>query len=221
MDAIYNALKQEPAVATHGDGSLPSCFAVTDLAVASIGAVGQAIAWLQKALGGKPGAVAVDRRLASLWFSGSIYPIGWELAATWDAIAGDYETADGWIKLHTNLPHHRRAVLGVLGCAADKATVGHAVRHWNAEELETAIFEAGGVAAAMRSEEDWIIHPQGRAVAEEPLIAWSELTEVSLRDLPLSLERPLRGLRVLDLTRVGRPGSYSNARRLWCGSLAD
>ncbi|NVJ71088.1 MAG: CoA transferase [Alphaproteobacteria bacterium] len=202
MDAIYNALNQEPGVALHGDGALPSCFAVTDLAVASIGAVGQAIARLQQVLGGKPGAVAVDRRLASLWFSRSIYPIGWELAATWDAIAGDYETADGWIKLHTNLPHHRRAALGVLGCASDKATVERAVRHWNAEELETAIVEAGGVAAAMRSAEAWAAHPQGRAVAAEPLINWSENGKAVIREIPLTQARPLNGLRVLDLTRV-------------------
>lgn len=202
MDAIYNALNQEPGVALHGDGALPSCFAVTDLAVASIGAVGQAIARLQQVLGGKPGAVAVDRRLASLWFSRSIYPIGWGLAATWDAIAGDYETADGWIKLHTNLPHHRRAALGVLGCASDKATVERAVRHWNAEELETAIVEAGGVAAAMRSAEAWAAHPQGRAVAAEPLINWSENGKAVIREIPLTQARPLNGLRVLDLTRV-------------------
>ena len=72
-----------PATAADGvrfDGSdrMPSCFPVSDLAVASIGAACAAIAELAAA-GGAAADVAVDYRLAALWFGWSIRPEGWEM----------------------------------------------------------------------------------------------------------------------------------------------
>jgi crotonobetainyl-CoA:carnitine CoA-transferase CaiB-like acyl-CoA transferase len=50
--------------------------------------------------------------------------------------------------------------------------------------------------------EAWAAHPQGRAVAEEPLV-WCERTQpAGPRPTVLDPARPLSGLRVLDLTRV-------------------
>jgi len=96
---------------------------------------------------------------------------GWTLPPMWDPIAGNYATRDGWIRLHTNAPHHRDAALGVLRVRADKAAVADAVRRWDAEALETAIVENKGCAAAMRSIDAWKQHPQGRIVATQPLFA--------------------------------------------------
>lgn len=186
-------------------GHWQSAFAVTELAMASVAAVGVELAKLIAALNLAPAPpeVTVDQRLASLWFGYSFRPEGWEMPGLWDAIAGDYETADGWIRLHTNLPHHRRAALQVLGCAEERQTVAAAVRGWQAEDLETAVVSAGGVAAAMRSRAAWLAHPQGRAVAAEPLIRWGARREIRLRNrFQATRERPLAGLRVLDLTRV-------------------
>jgi crotonobetainyl-CoA:carnitine CoA-transferase CaiB-like acyl-CoA transferase len=144
----------------------------------------------------------VDRRLASHWFGFSIQPIDWALPAPWDPIAGDYATADGWIRLHTNAPHHRSAALAVLGVAAEKPAVAAAVERWSAQELETAIVGNHGCAAVMRSLEQWQRHPQGAAVTREPLVQ-IRATPDSGEPLPrLNPERPLRGIRVLDLTRV-------------------
>ena len=41
-------------------------------------------------------------------------------------------------------------------------------------ELERAIVAAGGCAAGMRTCEEWLNHPQGIAVASQPLIHFSE-----------------------------------------------
>lgn len=187
-----------------GDEHLPSCFAVSDLLGASVAAVGSAASSLIATLGlaPLPPAVRIDRRLASLWSGRSIHPIGWEMPPAWDAVAGDYRTRDGWIKLHTNLPHHRRAALAVLGSRPERAVVTHTVAGWEAEALEAAIVDAGGVAAAMRSRDEWARHPQGAAVAAEPLIGWTAGRPGSVRPWGGSRERPLSGLRVLDLTRV-------------------
>ncbi|MBX2880381.1 MAG: CoA transferase [Granulosicoccus sp.] len=193
-----------------GTGALPSCYAVTELATASLAASGGELARYLKATGRDGGDVIVDQRLSSLWFGFSTRAVGWDFPSIWDAIAGDYATADGWIRLHTNKPEHRDKALQVLRCDADRDAVATAVKLWNADELEKRIVDAGGCAARMMSREQWLVHPQGRAVTAEPLIAWSEIelpanarTARPLLDSSVaSSGRPLAGLKVLDLTRV-------------------
>ena len=190
------------AVALRGDGELPSYFAVTDLAAASVGAAALAVQQLMAAQGRAPVRVLVDRRLASMWFSWSFHPVGWERPPLWDAIAGDYATADGWIRLHTNAPHHRDAALAALGCAPERAAVARTVAGWRGLALEEAVLAQGGCAAAKRSMEDWRAHPQGQSVASEPLVALAESGHAGQREWAWRSDRPLAGLKVLDLTRV-------------------
>lgn len=201
---IEDALRTTLHVDVVGDEHLSSCFAVSDLLSASVAAVGNAASNLVATLGlaSSPPPVRVDQRLVSLWSARSIQPIGWDMPPVWDAVAGDYRTRDGWIKLHTNLPHHRRATLTVLDCRPERSAVAEAVAGWEAEALESTIVGERGVAAAMRSREEWALHPQGTAVAAEPLIAWDADRPVAIRSWAGTRERPLAGLRVLDLTRV-------------------
>ncbi|WP_050603068.1 CoA transferase [Ruegeria sp. 6PALISEP08] len=188
-----------------GAGALPSAFAVSELATASFATVGQQMTRLMQALNlsTKEPEVIVDHRLASLWFGYSFKPDGWDMPSLWDAVAGDYKASDGWIRLHTNLPRHREAALKVLGTPPERAAVTNAVKSWAIADLETTVVAEGGVAAAMRSRAEWLEHPQGRAVSRDPLIGWQGPRYVKLRDRPqATAERPLAGLRVLDLTRV-------------------
>src|SRR5262249_4348011 len=147
-------------------------------------------------------SVRIDRRLASFWFASSIRPLGWSLPAPWDPIAGDYASSDGWIRLHTNAPHHRAAAERVLGTHADRQTMAEAVRRWSKTELEAAIVDAGGCAAEMRSMEEWRAHPQGLALTTEPLARLAITDAGSAPDWHVTPQRPLAGVRVLDLTRV-------------------
>ena len=185
-----------------GIGDLPSVFAVTDLAAASVGAACLAVAELLAARHGIRHGVSVDRRLASLWFGSSLRPEGWSLPPTWDAVAGDYKAADGWIKLHTNAPHHRAAALAVLDVPAERDQVAKAVRRWQAEALESAVVDAGGCAAAMRDMTAWAGHPQGQAVAAEPLLRREPSDPGPVPRWIVPPDRPLQGVRVLDMTRV-------------------
>ena len=198
FDAINAALGLPRTAADRarfdGADSLPSAFAVDALASASIGAATLTVSELVAALGTAP-PIVVDRRLASLWFAQSIRPIGWSLPSPWDPIAGDYLAADGWIRLHTNAPRHRAAALRVLGSAAERPAVAEAVKTWVAEALETAVVAAGGCAAAMRTASEWSAHPQGRAVAAEPVIALATAGTAS-SDWRPSAARPLAGLNV-------------------------
>jgi crotonobetainyl-CoA:carnitine CoA-transferase CaiB-like acyl-CoA transferase len=185
-----------------GAGALPSVFPVTDLAAASLGVAGLAVAELIAAAGHPRPRVTADRRLASFWFGTSVRPQGWETPPAWDAVAGDYPTADGWIRLHTNAPAHRAAALGVLGTPAEKPAVAAVVLRWEADRLEAAVLAAGGCAATMRSAAAWFAHPQGQAVAAEPLVHRVALGGGPGPSWPIPPDRPLAGIRVLDLTRV-------------------
>lgn len=214
-----------PEIRVTGQGALASRFDVTGLAAASIAAAGAEIARFAAGPGaaraledgrGRAVRVTVDRRLASMWFGFSIRPQGWTLPSPWDPIAGDYRTRDGWIRLHTNAPDHRRAALAVLGVNEDRESVAAAVAEASCDALEAEIVARGGCAARMRSSEAWSVHPQGRSVAAEPLVAWrtAPIDAPALRPRrapdPLdarsagarSAARPLAGIRVLDLTRV-------------------
>lgn len=194
---------------TTGTGTLPSAFDVTGLAVSTLAGAAAAAARVAGHHGASPAGMTVDRDLASLWFGMSFKPADWELPPAWDAIAGDYPCDDGWIRLHTNAPHHRAAALAVLGlgAGADRGTVASAVGHWSGEELEAGIVAAHGCAALMRSQDQWLAHPQGAAVAAEPLITWGDPRQTDdggtrRPSRPASARRPLEGVRVLDLTRV-------------------
>ncbi|GGC73656.1 CoA transferase [Siccirubricoccus deserti] len=113
-----------------------------------------------------------------------------------------WPTADGrWFLPHLNLPHLERRVLDVLECESTPASVSAAVSRWNADALETAIADARACGGKIRTQEEWLAHPQGAYLATRPVV---EITKVADGDPePLSLgDRPLSGVRVLDLTRI-------------------
>lgn len=183
-------------------GALPSAFAVTELACASIAAAGQAVSQLLQQHTGRLPGLEIDRRLASFWFATSIRPVGWTVPPLWDPIAGDYATRDGWIRLHTNAPHHRAAAEHVLGACADRSAMAAKVAQWGKTELEDAVVAAGGCAAEMRTWAQWQAHPQGLAVNAEPLVQFAGNDGKRGKPWQGSVAQPLARLRVLDLTRV-------------------
>ncbi|MEZ0304962.1 MAG: CoA transferase [Hyphomicrobiaceae bacterium] len=195
----------EAVVLTGQEPALPSSFRVGALAQAAIAAAGLAAAQLHKQRGGGDQTVAVDMRHAAIEFRSERYLriAGKPPGPVWDKIAGVYTTGDNrYVRLHTNFPHHRDGMLKLLGCKYEREAVQAALSKWEAEEFETAAAEAGLVAAMMRSPQEWASHPQGQAVAGLPLIDIRRIGESPARALPRAGERPLEGIRVLDLTRV-------------------
>ena len=192
-------------------GGLPSVFDVDGLAAATTGLATLAVAELAGLRNGTPPPeVAVQRRHASEAFAGEqlLRPEGWQLPPVWDPIAGVHATSGGYIRLHTNYPWHRAAALRVLGLPDDPGLaaerVAAAVRPLAAAELESRLVAEGGCAAELRAGADWERHPQGMAVAAEPVLGRSVAAPAAV-DAGLrgpSGPRPLDGVRVLDLTRV-------------------
>lgn len=174
-------------------------FAVTSLASSSIAAAGLALA--HYAFGSQyEGQISVDQHLAYLWFGSSLRSQGWALSSPWDDLAGDYQTQDGFLRLHTNAPHHRNVVTQVLG-DLDRNAMADKVARYKGEALEEMIVKSGGAAAKMMNSKDWATHPQGLALSKEPLIAWQHFKGAELNHQPVAT-RPLQGLKVLDLTRI-------------------
>lgn len=153
---------------------------------------------------GRQQRVAIDMRDAAIEFRSDRYlrVDGKRAPELWDKIAGAYRCGDGrWARVHTNFPHHRDGTLALLGCDYERAAVQRALEKWTAEDLETAAAERGLVIAALRSFAEWDAHPQGRAVAELPLLSIDKIGDAPAQPLPPGT-RPLSGVRVLDLTRV-------------------
>ncbi len=195
-----------------GGRVLSSRYPVADLAAATVGAAGLALAEFAAGPGDAEHLpdgpdVSVDRALSGGWFGMSFLPDGWQLTDPWDPISRHYRCADGWIRLHTNEPRHRAAALGVLGLAdgpdpAERSAVAAAVLPWRGAELESAVIAAGGCAAELRSPAEWANHHQGMAVAHDPIVG-RVFTDVSRTGTVAGPPgRPLAGVRVLDLTRV-------------------
>ncbi len=193
------------AVAISGmDPCLPSSFAVGAAAAATIAASGLAAASLWRLRTGRMQRVAVDMRHACAEFRSEHFVMldGRPTPTRWDDIAGLYPTGGGgWVRLHTNFPHHRAGVLRLLGCAASREAVGAALLAWDAVTFETAAAEAGLAVTALRSFADWDAHPHGRAVPSLPLIGITRIGDAPVEAWP-DAARPLGGVRVLELTRV-------------------
>ncbi|GGO15601.1 CoA transferase [Microbispora rosea subsp. aerata] len=118
-----------------------------------------------------------------------------------------------------------------LPLGSGKEDVVRACAGRTALEIEEAVIHEGGCAAAMRSRAEWLAHPQAQALAELPLVGASRLPGAGRESLGVASrsenarsgngrttaghvpggpakgrtadqQRPLDGVRVLDLTRV-------------------
>jgi hypothetical protein len=181
--------------------SLTSPFALDDIAVAAIGAALLAAAELVQARTGTKPEVSLARAHAALAFASERHlRAEHALGSAFAPLSRFAPTADGHIRLHANYPHHRAALLRALGDPPQRDALD-VVATRQAEELETAIVNAGGAAAAVRGASDWLAHPQGQANAQLGLVD-VEPSDTHAPALPPPGPLPCSGLRVVDLTRV-------------------
>jgi crotonobetainyl-CoA:carnitine CoA-transferase CaiB-like acyl-CoA transferase len=119
-----------------------------------------------------------------------------------NTVMGVYPARNGrWSYLHCNFPNHRAAALSVLGVPEEREAVRQAVAQWDALELEEAIIAANGAGGMVRTMAEWAQHPQAAAIASLPLMEIVKIADSPAEELPKG-DRPLSGVRVLDLTRV-------------------
>ncbi|HEX6158201.1 MAG TPA: CoA transferase, partial [Burkholderiales bacterium] len=166
---------------------------------AALGALGLGAAKLLN----QPQRVSVNVRAAAVSLRSALYLRinGEPPPPVWDPMSGFYPVGDGWVSIHCNFPNHRDAAMQVLGTDPDRAKAEEASRTWTGEALEDAIHAVGGCAGYVRSEEQWLRHPQAQAVASQPLLEIVQIGDAPPYTPP-ARARPLLGVRVLDLTRV-------------------
>jgi crotonobetainyl-CoA:carnitine CoA-transferase CaiB-like acyl-CoA transferase len=189
---------------TGAEPVLPSSFAVGTAAQTAIATAALAAGELWRLRTGRRQGVSVDIRNAAIEFRSERYlrVDGRPPSEYHDQVAGLYRCGDGrWVRLHTNLPHHRDGVLALLGCSHDRMAVQRALDGWRGEAFESAAADAGLVVTACRSFREWDEHPQGRAIARLPLFTIDQIGDAPAEPLP-GADRPLAGVKVLDLTRI-------------------
>ena len=186
------------------DPLLPTPFRITETGTATLAAVGLAVSDLWALRTGRRQTFTIDTRHATAALRSTKYLRldGAKVNTERNPVMGMYPTRDGrWSYLHCNFPNHRAAAMKVLGVPEEKAAVTTAVAGWDGLELEEAIIAAGGAGGMVRSADEWAEHPQGQAVASLPLMEVTKIGDSPPEDLPAG-DRPLSGVRVLDLTRV-------------------
>ena len=208
LNGLWQSVGGDPAALDHvdltGGEALPSSFRIGAAAQASIAAAGLAAASLRQAKTGRWQSVAVDARHAAIEFRSErhLRVAGQGVASIWDEIAGLYQAGDGrHVRLHTNFAHHRQVILDLLGCAPTREAVQAALGGWTGFAFEQAAMDAGGVVAALRTAEEWAEHDQAMALATLPVLTIEKIGDAPPRPLPIG-ERPLSGLRVIDMTRI-------------------
>jgi len=195
---------REVEISGQPDPILPTPFRLAETSTATLAAVGLAVSDLWELRTGRRQAVAVDTRQATASLrSGHYLKIdGESVSPAPNAIMGNYPAKSGrWSYLHCNFPNHRAAALKVLGVPEDYESVRKAVAKWDALELEEAIIAAKGAGGMVRTMDEWARHPQAAAVASLPLMEIFKIGDSPPEPLPQG-DRPLSGIRVLDLTRV-------------------
>ncbi|MDQ3830543.1 MAG: CoA transferase, partial [Candidatus Tectomicrobia bacterium] len=186
------------------DPILPTPFRIGETSAAALAAVGLAVSDLWELRTGRRQEVAVDTRQATASLrSGHYMQIdGAPVSTERNQVMGVYPAKNGrWSYLHCNFPNHRAAALSVLGVPEDREAVRRAVANWDALELEEAIIAANGAGGMVRTMEEWARHPQAAAIASLPLMEIIKIGDSPPERLPDG-DRPLSGVRVLDLTRV-------------------
>jgi len=167
-----------------GSAGFVSAFDVDTVAFASVAAANLAA-----------GVGRLDRSRVVSAFTGYVEVDG-DLMSGWAPLSGYYRTADDrFIQLHCNFAHHADAVSGLLGCEPNRESVERAILTRDPDTLESEIAAAGGIAARLRTLDEWNATRHAEATAGLPLISVEQIGDAPPR-------RAGRRPRVLDCTRV-------------------
>nr|WP_244198352.1 CoA transferase [Nocardia neocaledoniensis] len=227
MGRPRSAATDEPDPGARLAATLP----VWALAAGSVAAAAESANRLRAAAGLSTVPIRLDpARIAAAFGSERLFRRDGRAPSVFAELSGFFRARDGWIRTHANYPHHRARLVAALGLPAD-ATADAAIARFatmSAAEVEELAVAAGAIAVRVHTEDEWAASPQGMAAATGPLVAIRP-RPVAVPAQPVAAHRstpirthddavrpgdhrfagyapavsqPLRGLRVLDLTRV-------------------
>ncbi len=188
-------------------------FRIGETAAAVLAGVGVAANDLYELRTGRRQTVGIDVRRAAAALRSTTYMQRPDADGNWQAVVNKnheamiqitqpWPTKDGrWFLPHFGLPHLQKRVLGVLGCEPNPASVSAAVAKWDAMDLEAAIDEIRACGAMVRSNDEWLASEHGQVLAAKPIVEIIKIADSDPEPLPPG-DRPLDGIRALDLTRI-------------------
>jgi crotonobetainyl-CoA:carnitine CoA-transferase CaiB-like acyl-CoA transferase len=113
-----------------------------------------------------------------------------------------YRTKDGrWVMPSAVYPHLVAKWCRFLDVPPDAARVGAAVATWDAHELEEAASAASLPISVVRTPDEWLAHPQGGLLADQPVIGLERIGEAPTWPCEPAA-RPFDGVRVLSFTHA-------------------
>ena len=203
LGALPRSLGETVAIAGD-DPILPTRYRIGTAGAAVLAATGVAASELWHLKTGRRQDVSVDVPAAAISLrSGKYMEIdGQPCDREFAPLMKFYPAKNGrWIFLHTNFPNLRDQALRILGVPDDYNAVREAISGWDGEALETALHDGGAVGSYVRTHDEWNRHPHAAAVAAMPAVEIIRIGDAPPKPMPAG-DRPLSGIRVLDLTRV-------------------
>lgn len=215
MDIRNLTLPDPDEVTIEGqDPVLPTNFRIGETCAGVIGAIGVAVSDIWERKTGRRQKATVNARKAAAALRSTQYmqrPDGrgdfkFIPETPWmthmRSITQPWSTKDGrWFLPHFNLPNLRERVMSVLKCEDTPEGVAKAVAQWDALDLEAAIADARACGAMVRSNAEWLAHPHGAMLSRKPVVEIIKIADSDPEPFPRG-ERPLSGIRALDLTRI-------------------
>ena len=114
-----------------------------------------------------------------------------------------FETKDGRLVTPTGIyPHHFIGFLALIGAGPDARQIAQRISTFNSAELEQLVGEAGMIMGIHRTAAEWAAHPQGKAIANIPVVEIIKIGESEPVPWASNPTAPLSGIRVLSNTHV-------------------
>lgn len=203
--AGHSPIPEEQVKIVGHDPVLATRFRLGEMAAGIHAACGVAVADLWELRTGRHQQVEVDVRAAAATLRSYMYlRVEGSSVPRPPSITGFYPARDGrWFYLHGNFPgtSARENALAILECDDNIESAAAGVLRWDAQALEDAFADRGCCGAMVRSAEEWALHAQGRVLQTLPVVEVIKIGNSPPEPLPAG-DRPLSGIRVLDLTRV-------------------
>lgn len=195
------------------DPVLETNFRIAETASASFAGVGVAINDLWELKTGRRQLVTIDARAATVALKSKNYIQSKNIKGVFEdlsdpeheanrGLTGIYQTKDGrWVLPHFGLDHLRRRMLDLLKADANEKSIAKCVAKWEALELEGAMDEAAVCGGMIRTNNEWLAEPHGKILSAKPVVEIIKVGESDPEPMPDG-DRPLSGIRALDLTRI-------------------
>ena len=207
--ALHGLADAAPRIDIENDGGPAGCrLPVEEDAAAAVAAAAAAADRVWQLRGGAPQQIRVSTLHAGASLASYQHlrldgePLGGSPADN-NPLVDFYRTRDGrWFFVHGVLEHLAAGTERVLGLRERSAdAVRAAVARWDAQALEDELARAGMCGAYARSADEWRAHPQGQLLSCLPCVQVRRIGDAPPQPLPAG-ERPLAGVRVVDMTRI-------------------